>query len=383
MLNNMKKSGFKTILYFLLPVALMSLFLSSCTAEFGTLPKGEYLKKIEQSPNYRDGEFRNLEETAVMTGEQSKIAAWWNFLFAKYPNLEPPKPLPAVKTDLKELNKNEDLLIWLGHSSTLLQINGKKILIDPVIENYASPVSFINKAFSGTTLYTIDDLPDIDYLVISHDHWDHLEYPTVGFLKDKVKAVICPLGIRSHLEYWGFSPEKILDGDWDDHIKVDDILEITVLPARHFSGRFLSANKTLWSGFMFTTPTYRIFYSGDSGFGKHFKKIAKDFSDKKIDLALIENGQYNENWKDIHMFPEEVAEVGTILKAKKLMPLHSGRFALSTHSWNEPFIRLDKASLNKDYQLITPLIGQIVYLDKDNQTFSKWWESSSINGQKQ
>ena len=134
---------------------------------------------------------------------------------------------------------------------------------------------------------------------------------------------------------------------------------------------------------MFTTPTYRIFYSGDSGFGKHFKKIAKDFSDKKIDLALIENGQYNENWKDIHMFPEEVAEVGTILKAKKLMPLHSGRFALSTHSWNEPFIRLDKASLNKDYQLITPLIGQIVYLDKDNQTFSKWWESSSINGQKQ
>ena len=110
---------------------------------------------------------------------------------------------------------------------------------------------------------------------------------------------------------------------------------------------------------MFTTPTYRIFYSGDSGFGKHFKKIAKDFSDKKIDLALIENGQYNENWKDIHMFPEEVAEVGTILKAKKLMPLHSGRFALSTHSWNEPFIRLDKASLNKAF------LGTTLYTTED------------------
>ena len=369
----MKKHSVKHISYFLLPAAIMSLILSSCTTQFGSLPKGEYLSVLEKSPNYHDGEFKNLEETPMMSGDKGKFEAWWDFVFASYPDIAPQTEIPHVKTDLKKLNLQDDLLIWFGHSSSLLQINGKRILIDPVIKNYASPVSFLNKAFLGTTLYTTEDLPDIDYLVISHDHWDHLEYSTVSYLKDKVKKVICPLGIRSHLEYWGFAPDKILEGDWNSHINVDEALSIDILPARHFSGRFLSSNKTLWAGFLFTTKNHRIFYSGDSGYGKHFAQIGSTYPN--IDLALLENGQYNENWKFIHMFPEEVAQAAVDIKAKKVIPMHSGRFALSTHTWADPFIRLDKASIGKSFQLLTPMIGEIVDLNNNKQIFTKWWET--------
>lgn len=352
----------------------MSLFLSSCTTQFGALPEGEYLNELQKSPNYKDGEFKNIEETPMMTGDKGKFEAMWDFVFADYPDLYPTSALPHVKTDLKALNLNDDLLIWFGHSSSLLQINGKRILIDPVIKEYAAPFSFLNKAFLGTTLYTVEDLPDIDYLVISHDHWDHLEFSTVTYLKDKIKKVICPLGIRSHLEYWGFASDSILEGDWNSHIKADADLDIDIVPARHFSGRFLSSNKTLWAGFVFTTPTHRIFYSGDSGYGKHFKEIGNSFPG--IELALLENGQYNKDWKYIHMFPEEVAQAASDLKAQNIIPMHSGRFALSTHTWADPYIRLDKASQGRDFKLLTPMIGEIVYLDKRQQNFGKWWEQA-------
>ncbi|MCX7781999.1 MAG: MBL fold metallo-hydrolase, partial [Negativicutes bacterium] len=176
--------------------------------------------------------------------------------------LTPTTSIPTVKTDLKTLDKDKDIVVWLGHSSYFMQLGGKRILIDPVFSPSAAPVSFANKAFDGTNPYTAEDMPEIDYLLISHDHWDHLDYPTVTALKPKIKNVICGLGVGSYFEQWGFDTKHILEADWFTALELENDFTIHVLPARHFSGRLFSRNKTLWTGFALATPERRIFYSG-------------------------------------------------------------------------------------------------------------------------
>jgi len=207
-----------------------------------------------------------------------------------------------MKTDFKTLDKGKDVVVWLGHSSYFMQLGGKRILIDPVFSSSAAPVSFANKAFNGTNLYTAEDMPEIDYLLISHDHWDHLDYPTVIALKPKVKNVVCGLGVGSYFEDWGFEPILIHEADWFTVLEFEDGLIIHVLPSRHFSGRLFTRNKTLWTGFALVTPDRRVFYSGDGGYGPHFKQIGEMFNG--FDLVIMENGQYDKNWPYIHMMPE-------------------------------------------------------------------------------
>lgn len=235
------------------------------------------------------------------------VSVIWRNLFNKNERLVPDAPVPAIKTDLKALEPQEDTLVWLGHSSWFVQLGDKRILIDPVFSDHAGPFSFINKAFDGTSIYQAEDMPEIDCLLISHDHWNHLDYPTVTALRSKVKHVICPLGVGAYFEYWDYPKDKIREGDWYDKIELEKDFTVHVLPARHYSGRLLSKNKTLWAGFALETPNRRIFFSGDSGYGPHFSKIGEAF--QGFDLVLLDCGQYDPLWAYIHMTPEEAVLV--------------------------------------------------------------------------
>lgn len=263
-------------------------------------------------------------------------------------------------------------MVWLGHSSWFIQVGSKRILIDSVFSDYAAPFSFLNKAFNGTSIFKAVDMPAIDCLLISHDHWDHLDYSTVMALKSKVKRVICPLGIGAYFEYWGYQKEKISEGDWHDRIALGKDCTVHVLPARHYSGRLFKENRTLWAGFSIQTPDLRIFFSGDSGYGPHFSEIGETFHG--FDLALLDCGQYDPRWAYIHMTPEEAARAAKDLGARALIPVHAGRLAIANHRWDEPFKRLAKASQHTSYRLLTPRIGEPVALDNGPSRFSNLWE---------
>ena len=340
--------------------------------KFGTLPEGLRLEKIKSSAHYVDGQFQNLVSTPKFLEGSTSASAMWNYLFTKKERLIPTDSIPAIKTDLLALDKGRDVVIWLGHSSYFIQFGGKRILIDPVFSSSAAPVSFVNKAFAGTNLYTAEDMPEIDYLLISHDHWDHLDYPTIIAMKPKIKNVICGLGVGSYFEQWGFEEKLIHEADWFTALEMGNDFVIHVLPARHFSGRLLSPNKTLWTAFAMETQNRRIFYSGDGGYGSHFKKIGEMLKD--FDLVIMENGQYDKRWPYIHMMPEEVAQATEELNAKALLPGHAGKFAIANHPWDEPFQRITKASKNKNYKLFTPMIGEPVELENQQQLFSHYWE---------
>jgi L-ascorbate metabolism protein UlaG (beta-lactamase superfamily) len=339
--------------------------------KFGKPAEGLRLERMQSSPNYADGQFHNQVPTPQIVGE-SRFATIGKFLFATKDRPRPIDSLPTVKTDLLALDKMQDIVIWLGHSSYYLQVGGKRILIDPVLSTYAAPVRFVNKAFDGTNLYSADDIPEIDYLLISHDHWDHLDYSTVMALQPKIKNVVCGLGVGAYFAQWGFAEELIREADWFTELKLEPDFVVHVLPARHFSGRLLKRNQTLWNSFAIITPERRIFFSGDGGYGPHFKQIRQLL--QGFDLAIMENGQYDKNWPYIHMMPEEVALATEELNAKSLLPGHAGKFSIANHSWDDPFIRINDASKNKNYRLLTPLIGEPVELENQRQVFSRWWE---------
>jgi len=364
----------KLILALLMIIALLVLGVVVYLQQpkFGTLPEGSRLGKIKSSSNYVDGKFQNLVPTTIVVKERSSVSLWWESLFAKRERLTPVDSIPAVKTDLKTLEKGKDVVIWVGHSSYFMQLGGKRILIDPVFSSYASPISFVNKAFIGTNPYTAEDMPEIDYLLISHDHWDHLDYKTIMDLKPKIKNLVCGLGVGSYFEQWGFEEKFINEADWYTKVQLENDFAINVLPARHYSGRLLSKDKTLWVGYAFITPERRVFLSGDSGYGPHFKEIGEMFNG--FDLAILDNGQYDKSWPYIHMMPEEAVQAAEELKAKLLLPGHSGKFAIANHPWDEPFKRITDASQNKSFRLLTPMIGETVELENKQQVFSRWWE---------
>jgi L-ascorbate metabolism protein UlaG (beta-lactamase superfamily) len=253
-----------------------------------------------------------------------------------------------------------------------LQLEGKKILLDPVFSNNASPIAGSVKAYKGTNVYTAADMPDIDYLLISHDHYDHLDYPTILALKDKIKKVICGLGVGAHFEHWGYKPEQIIEKDWNEKEEVGNGFTIYTETARHKSGRTLKQDNTLWMSFVLQTPTMKIFLSGDSGYDTHFANIGNKYG--PVDLAIIENGQYDNAWHYIHLLPEEVLKAAQDLKAKRLMTAHNSKFSLGRHPWDEPLKKAAELSKAANIPLITPMIGEVVYLTNSSQTFKEWWK---------
>ena len=345
--------------------------------KFGELPSGDRLKRMQASPHYHGDHFENLVPVPVMSedegGHENRFVATWKFLFGDKKGLVPAHPLPTEKTNLLALPREQDAVVWLGHSSFFVQLGGCRILIDPVFSSYASPLWFINRAFAGSNVYTAEDFPEIDVLAMSHDHWDHLDYPTVMALKSRVHHVVCPLGVGAYFEQWGFAKDSIHEEDWDTEIKLSATLSVHILPSQHFSGRFLKQNPTLWCGMAFITPKRSLYYTGDGGYGAHFKAIGKKFGG--FDCVLAENGQYNLAWHHIHMLPEETAQACENVGAKFVIPTHNSKFALARHPWQEPMGRLQAASQDKSYQLLTPEIGALVLLDQ-KQSFSPWWQTA-------
>lgn len=337
---------------------------------FGENPSGIRQGKIEKSANFRDHVFQNISATALMADRASMLRSTWKFI-NKPKYTAPSSVLPSVKTDLKSISSGEPVMVWFGHSSYFIRISGKNILVDPVLSGNASPFSFGAKSFPGSDAYTVDDFPVIDILVLTHDHYDHLDSRTVLKLKPKIKQVCASLGVGSHLVYWGFDENIITELDWWQSQRFPGSIELTAAPARHFSGRSFNRNKTLWSSFILNAPGYRFYLGGDSGYDNHFKEIGERFG--PFDIALLESGQYNENWPQIHMMPEETVKASIDLKAKVLMPVHWSKFALSLHPWSEPVERVLVKAKELNVKVTTPMIGEPVVL---NQSYpdKQWWK---------
>ena len=356
----MLKLFFKIVFVLLLALAAFTYFYSQ-RPEFGRTPTGKRLERIQQSPHYYKGRFWAIKpiEKAV---ETSQFEATMRFLFGGTPErLVPNDPMVSKKTDLKSLDPKQDVIVWMGHSTYYMQLNGQKILIDPVFSGWASPLPFINKAFAGSNIYTPEDIPDIDVLVISHDHWDHLDYRVVTELEPRVKRVVTGLGVGEHFEYWKYPVEKLTELDWWESVDLGEGFNVTATPARHFSGRDLHQNKTLWASFAFKSPKRTIWIGGDSGYGPHFEKIGKKFTD--IDLAILENGQYDKDWSLIHTMPEYLGKEMVELGANRYMTVHHSKFCLSKHSYTEPLENAKRAAQESGKPVLMPQMGEVVYLE--------------------
>jgi L-ascorbate metabolism protein UlaG (beta-lactamase superfamily) len=340
---------------------------------FGKVPDKEEQEKFSKFSNFKNGVFLNIHKTEMMVDRKELKKVMFTFFFGKKPNLKPTHNIPTCKSDLLQIPLNEDVLVWFGHSSYFMQLNGKRFLIDPVFNTYASPFPKINQSFKGTNIFSVSDMPEIDYLLITHDHYDHLDYKTVKALKSKTKKVVCGLGVGSHFRHWGFDPTLIIEKNWNETFFVDELLSIHTTPARHFSGRSTKRNNTLWLSFLVQTPTFKIFFGGDGGYDTHFKEIGERFG--AIDMAILENGQYNLAWRNIHSLPDEVLQEAKDLNAKRVLPGHSAKYALSIHPWDEPLNRITELNENVQIPLVTPMIGEIVYLRDEQQQFKEWWRS--------
>lgn len=340
---------------------------------FGKLPDGERLKRIEQSPNYQNGEFQNLTPTKIGTGEEkSVVRSLWEFATRKIDNLRPNNDIPTQKTDLHSLDRSQNVFVWLGHSSYFMQIDGKRYVVDPVLVTGA-PFAFLNKFFKGSDRYQPNDLPDIDYLIITHDHWDHLDYDVIKAINKRVGTVVTALGVGSHLEYWGVPMGKIVELDWQESQTFGDV-KITSLPARHFSGRGLTRNKTLWSSFMLETPTETVYIGGDSGYDDFYYDIGNSFPN--ITLAIMENGQYDKDWANIHILPDELPKAIKALNPERVITVHNSKFALARHHWKDPMEQISRNAEKEQINLLTPMIGELFNLNDKNPQFSRWWEQA-------
>ncbi|MBL0342226.1 MAG: MBL fold metallo-hydrolase [Bacteroidetes bacterium] len=337
--------------------------------QFGQNPTGEHKSRINKSVNFKNGIFNNLIPTQMIPKDVSVVDMMKDYINTPHERI-PQHEIPSVKTNLYELHQTKPVVTWFGHSSYHLFADGKHILVDPVFSGHASPFPFMIKAFKGTDIYGVNDFLKIDVLILTHDHYDHLDYKTLIQLKSKTVQVVCSLGVAAHLVHWGFDKKSITELDWWDAVEVNTI-KITAAPARHFSGRLIKRAQTLWSSFVLQTKEHQIFLGGDSGYGEHFAEIGKRFGG--FDLAILECGQYNTKWPMIHMSPEETVQANTDLRSKMLLPVHWGKFALAFHSWNEPVNRVvgRAKQLNIDYTV--PKIGERIVVG-DKGKVEEWWK---------
>ncbi|SMC99021.1 L-ascorbate metabolism protein UlaG, beta-lactamase superfamily [Chryseobacterium sp. YR221] len=362
-----------TVLLCLILIAVAVVYFYMKQPQFGALPEGVRLERIKKSPHYRDGKFRNLEEKPTIAEGYSLVGELWESLTKDYPRTAPKDSLPSVKTNLKTIPADRNVIVWFGHSSFFLQLDGVKILVDPVFSGKASPLPWGVKAYKGSDIYTAEDMPEIDYMLLSHDHYDHLDYETVKALQPKVKYVICGLGAGSHYQKWGYTGRQIIEKDWGDKQEVKPGFTIYTESTHHDGGRGFTSSQALWLSFFIQSPSMNIYYSGDGGYSTRFKKISEKYP--SIDWAIMECGQYNKAWQSVHELPEEVAQATTELKAKNMLPVHHSKFTLAKHSWDEPLERISALSQSKNYRLATPMIGEMIRLDDPAQTFKQWWKS--------
>jgi L-ascorbate metabolism protein UlaG (beta-lactamase superfamily) len=334
---------------------------------FGKKPAGQRLARIKRLPLYHDGAIQNQSPTPTLPPDVSFWKMFWTVIKGN-PNGSPKLDLPHHKPDFNFSDTFK--LTWFGHSSYLIQVDGKNILVDPVFSERPSPFQFIGtKRFGGTNFVSPSDFPMLDVILITHDHYDHLDYAAILELKDKTKCFVTSLGVGAHLEHWGVEADKIVELVWDEQISVCPELSFTALPARHFSGREFKRNQTLWSSFVLRTLKYNLYLGGDSGYDEHFTTIGEQYG--PFDLAILECGQYNEMWPLIHLFPEQTVDAAINLNAKRLLPVHWGKYKLALHHWDDSIKRVSIAATAKKMELATPMLGEAYTFENPSQ--SNWW----------
>jgi L-ascorbate metabolism protein UlaG (beta-lactamase superfamily) len=348
-----------------------SLFLY-LSPQFGGRPNAEQKKKYALAPNYSNGKFINQTNTE-MHMDLATIASVLRDQVKGIPNSRPSSPLPIVPVDSLYIQENmANSIIWFGHSSFFVKLNGLNILIDPMFGDAPAPHPMVGgKRFEYELPIIPEKLPEIEVVVYSHDHYDHLDYSSVRKLKDKVKQFYVPLGVGAHLKAWGVANEKIHEMNWDDSVKYNGITFICT-PARHFSGRSLTdRNASLWSSWVIKSSDINLYFSGDSGYGPHFKTIGKTYG--PFDLALLECGQYDKRWENIHMLPEQTVMAAKDVQAKLFMPIHWGAFRLAMHPWTDPIERVGKPAKEIGIPYIAPKIGEVVKIGEGDGSVAYWW----------
>ena len=359
----------------LLLIVIISILFINLSPQFGGKANKEELKRYSQSKQFKGEEFFNLGDVKNDMSARDMVKALGG-LFKKIPNAIPDSQLPVTELDSAQVaNYNgETQFIWFGHSTFLLQINTLNILIDPMFGAVPAPHPLLGtKRFNTKLPLSIAQLPHIDAVILSHDHYDHLDYQSIVQLKEKVNHFYTPLGLGVHLKKWGVAANNITELDWWQNTSIAD-LTLTCTPAQHFSGRGLNdKNKTLWSSWVIESTTERLFFSGDSGYGPHFKTIGRKFGE--FDFAMIECGQYNKMWSEIHMFPEETVKAGLDINAKLIMPIHWGAFKLAQHTWTDPVERAVRKAKELNVPIITPQIGVPTSIYKNKPTVETWWQN--------
>jgi len=326
--------------------------------QFGGKLSPELINRYASSRNWVNGRFMNLEETGMNIRIWNVPGLIYKQLTSK--NRRPEQPLEVLPFDEQAFNGGDGKakFVWYGHSAVLIKMNGKNIFIDPMMGDNASPPAPVRtRRFSEHTLSTLDDLPEIDLLLLTHDHYDHLDHASILKLMPKTKQYFVALGVKRHLTAWGIDAASITEFDWWDSKGLGDI-EITFTPSRHFSGRGLrDRNRSLWGGWALKSSAGKIFFSGDGGYGGHFSEIGDRLG--PFDLAFMECGQYNELWRQIHMMPEESVMAAKDVKALRAVPVHWGAFTLALHDWKEPAARFAAEALNTGMEACFPRLGAV------------------------
>lgn len=335
---------------------------------FGHRATGLRRARMEQSPHWSDGTFVNPEP--LQNDLMGALLALKDVSSDAAPRaMVPVTPIPSHHFDL--LPASGLRVTWMGHSTSLIEIDGMRVLTDPVWSHRPSPFPWVGPQRFYKPLIAIADLPPIDAVVISHDHYDHLDYATIVALARTNAVFVVPLGVAAHLEYWGVPLNRIVELDWWEHKQIGAIT-VTATPARHASGRtgFFDTDATLWAGYSIASAQHRVYYSGDTGLFPGMNDIGQRLG--PFDLTLIEAGQYHRTWPDWHIGPEQAVNANSRVLGRNLIPVHWGLFTLAYHTWTEPVERVVIAADLAQVSLLTPQPGEGVeptrpYVNR------RWW----------
>ncbi len=353
------------VLFFVIIILLSATAFLNLSPQVGGDP-GSY-----DSPNYYDGKFNNLNETSVSTG--SFFGTLLDYMVGD-DDRNPDIVLPTKEYQNIPLNQSDVSITWFGHSTILIQSHNTTILMDPILgDGELDPLIFGPSPFAYEHTYDTEDLPQVDYVFISHDHYDHLDMGTIQSLAGAEFFV--PLGVKSHLTTWDIPSENIIEFDWYDEYNVSSELFIALTPSQHFSGRGLSGDNTLWGSWVLDFNGHKIFFSGDSGYSEEYAEIGDKYG--PFDIAIIEAGQYNEAWSSIHMFPEQSVQASIDLEASTILPIHNTKYVLSLHKWNAPLERVTAAGELLNQTVSTPYIGESFVLGGENPDY-RWWRDVEI-----
>lgn len=355
-------------------IAIVGILFLNLSPVFGGKPSEEQKERYSQSGHFQEGKFVNQIATSMDMSASDYIGLTMEYIRGT-PDSKPNTPLPVLSLDSMEIASNPKRLTrltWFGHSALLLEIEGKNILIDPMLGESPSPHPWLGSKRYGELPIAIEQLPHLDAVIISHDHYDHLDYSSIQKLKDKVDEFYTPLGVGTHLEAWGVNKSKIHELNWWEEIKHGE-LTFVCTPARHFSGRgILDRDKTLWASWVIASPSDNIYFSGDSGYGPHFKEIGERYG--PFDFAMMECGQYDLRWEAIHMLPEQSVQAALDVRTEWMMPIHWGAFTLAMHSWTDPIERITTKARAMSVNISTPKIGEPIILNQNPFPNSRWWE---------